>query len=427
MTRNGTLCRFINWRGLTGLWALFALSLAPTCLGQVRAETAPAERELLKESLAFCQNLHSFSFDLELGMTMENDGLSIKATEPYSIAVKRPRYLAVNLKSGTEGSQTVCDGSHQYTYIAAGNKYTISAAATNISQIDFARLDRLVKGPTPYEIVAPLIIPGYQGFLTRASQKAKFIGREKTDGTSCAHFGFDDGMGLVDLWIKEGEQPLLYKIACKLNPRALQSDETMRGSSITFSFRFEDWKINPVIPAVRFQFTPPINAQLIESLNARDAKTEAGPLLGKPAPPFKSDLINGAQFDLASHKDKHIVVLQFWATWSVPSTRSLPEVTRICSSLLDKDVVFCAINQGQDAQLVKKFLSQLPSVPQVAIENKISLTSLYQVPSAPYYVIVDKKGVVRFSGSDYRFPISLERRLQALISEKPQIATSQPN
>jgi peroxiredoxin len=383
---------------------------------------------LLKESLALCQNLQSFSFELELGMTMEKDGLSIKTTEPYSIAVMAPRHLAINLKSGTEGSQTVCDGSHQYTFLAAGNKYTISAAPSNIRQIDFARLERLVKGPTPYEIVAPLIIPGYEGLLTRASQKAKFIGRETIDGMACAHFRLDyDRMALFDLWIKECEQPLLYKITCKLGSRALQSDEGVRGSSVTFTFRFQDWKINPVIPVERFQFTPPLNAQLIESLNPRHAETEASSLLGKPAPLFKLDLIDGGQFDLASHKNKHIVVLQFWATWSVPSTRSLPEVTRTCSSFLDKDVVFCAINQGQDAQLVKKFLSRLPSVPQVAIENKPSLTSLYQVPSAPYYVIVDKKGIVRFCGSEYQTPISLERRLQALISEKPPIAASQSN
>jgi hypothetical protein len=400
-----------------------------TAATTARNLTIPAGAQLLRESLSFHHNLKSFTCSLDVGFVVDQDGLSVKADKHYSVALQQPRSLAVIVKNSPKGkgSTFVCDGSQQYTYLVAANKYSLSPAPKSVAEIDFDKLDQLEKMPSPYEYLQPLIGRSIGEVFSQGFDTATLGAEETVDGVACAHAQFDYKVGHFDVWIEKGKQPLLRKIACEVSKIALQSDETLRGANIRFYVQYQDWRVNPVIPAEQFQFAPPPGAQIAELLYTAPKEKEGGDLLGKPAPVFKMDLLNGGQFDLAAERGKHIVVLQFWATWSVPSTRNLPEVARIASSFANKDVVFCAINQGQDPQVVRKFLAQLKTVPSVAIEKSGADTSnLYKVSSAPYFVVIDKKGIVRFCSSDYQVPVSIEQRLQELVSEKAQVAANGP-
>src|SRR5579862_6220243 len=65
---------------------------------------------LLAQSLNYCRGLKSFTFDLELGTSLEKEGLSTRIYSRYAAAFQRPDRLALVLKTKTDGGTLVSDG-----------------------------------------------------------------------------------------------------------------------------------------------------------------------------------------------------------------------------------------------------------------------------------------------------------------------------
>src|SRR5690349_4238380 len=85
---------------------------------------------------------------------------------------------------------------------------------------------------------------------------------------------------------------------------------------------------------------------------------EKHPLDGKPAPAFSLDLLKGGKATLADHKNKNVVILDFWATWCGPCVQAMPIVSEVAKSFADKGVVLYAVNEQEEADAVKAFLEK---------------------------------------------------------------------
>src|SRR5690606_36665457 len=97
-------------------------------------------------------------------------------------------------------------------------------------------------------------------------------------------------------------------------------------------------------------FTPPADAEKVDSFFEQPEEEGPHPVLGKVAPPFQLENLEGKPVDLARFAGKKIVILDFWATWCGPCIAAMPEVKATADKFADKDVVVYFVNLHEDAE-----------------------------------------------------------------------------
>jgi peroxiredoxin len=151
------------------------------------------------------------------------------------------------------------------------------------------------------------------------------------------------------------------------------------------------------------------------------------PMLGKPAPTFTLDLMDGGKLDLAALKGK-IVVLDFWATWCPPCRATLPIYVKVTDKFKDKGVVFHGINIKETPDAVKAFQKKQDLKFSVAIDTRSDVVNLYGVEIYPQLVIVGKDGVVEsvHVGMAPDSEAVLTKELETLVSGKSLVKKDEP-
>lgn len=127
---------------------------------------------------------------------------------------------------------------------------------------------------------------------------------------------------------------------------------------------------------------------------------ENSPTLGKAAPPFKLPLLTGGDFDLTAEKGK-VVVLDFWATWCGPCTRSLPDLIEAMSGFSEDQVKLIGVNQAEPPERVKLFLETRKWNLSVVMDGGQSVSRQYGVDGIPHTVIVGPDGKVVWVKAGY--------------------------
>lgn len=124
--------------------------------------------------------------------------------------------------------------------------------------------------------------------------------------------------------------------------------------------------------------------------------------LGKPAPSFTvgewqsldSEMKGG---DIKSMRGE-IVVIDFWGTWCPPCRAAMPKNSEMARKYAEKDVRFVGICNTRGSDKMMETAEANNGVFAMAADLEDKTKEAYGVQWWPYYVIVDREGIVRAAG-----------------------------
>jgi peroxiredoxin len=179
-------------------------------------------------------------------------------------------------------------------------------------------------------------------------------------------------------------------------------------------------ELAPAAPAfAEWTLKPPTEpAAAADGAESDEVRNSA--LIGKPAPDFELELLDGTKFRLSGHRDK-IVVLDFWASWCGPCQQTMPQIDKVAREFSDRGVELIAVNLEEPKDRIQATLDRLKLKTPVALDRTGRVAEQYGAASIPQTVIIDRSGkVVRlFVGGGPKFGDQLRTALQAVLSENP--------
>jgi len=127
--------------------------------------------------------------------------------------------------------------------------------------------------------------------------------------------------------------------------------------------------------------------------------------------------LNGGTLRLRDFRGR-VVLLNFWATWAIPSKNQIPSLNSLQQSYESRGLVVIGISYDDTSEEIRKFQNEAPQTYQVGLGGKASEGQLGAMQLPTTYVI-DRRGRIRtkFVGDTSREQI--EAAIQPLLNEAP--------
>ncbi len=130
-------------------------------------------------------------------------------------------------------------------------------------------------------------------------------------------------------------------------------------------------------------------------------------LLGKTAPPLQVE----KWLSEKPATEAKVVLVAFWAPWSIPCRRLIPELNALQRRFPEKLVV---VGLTSDSQAEVEAMTDARIEFSSAIDSKARLSGAVGVNSIPYVLLLDSKNIVRYQGH----PAAITpEKLQALLAK----------
>lgn len=358
----------------------------------------------LRRTCDYYAKAKSLKVEVESSITVATKDMKQSQNVNASFAARGPNQLVMVLNQGGQEVQVVCDGKKVYIYLSQVKRYQAEDAPADFAALlDRKKLIGMMAMAVDGGFTAALLGPKAYEELADGVVEGRLVGEEEVDGAKCVHLRFVQKNFDWDVWADAGDKPLLRKVAVDHTRSMAGRPGAPAGMRAEQVIVYKDWALDTELPADTFKFAPPAGSQLVRSLDDsgggedEDGGEEAeDELVGKPAPDFKLDLLDGGEVRLSDYKGKSAVVLDFWASWCGPCRKSLPAIIEAVEAFKDKGVVLLGLNQGETPEKVREFLAKTKLKLTVALDKggKVGSES-YGAESIPRTVVIDREGVVR--------------------------------
>jgi thiol-disulfide isomerase/thioredoxin len=174
---------------------------------------------------------------------------------------------------------------------------------------------------------------------------------------------------------------------------------------------FHDWKLSDAIE--------PRYVDADQGGGGEPTSLAGSGLIGKPAPDFRLELLDGGEFQLNEQKG-HVVVLDFWASWCGPCMQSMPQVDSIVAKFAAQGVKLLTVNMQEDSTAASSALERLKISPAVALDIDGAVAERFQVTAIPHTVVINPDGNVAqlFIGASPQFAEQLEAAISDLLTPR---------
>jgi thiol-disulfide isomerase/thioredoxin len=400
--------------------------LGPAALARAQADdeepTRPTVESVLRRTADFFKGARSISVTIDRVQTVGN------VTVPTTVSVdfERPNKFALLNKGEAANAgfllTVVCDGKKLFTSVPALKKYTEADAPDSL---DAALTDPLIAGTAQALLIGELCARDPYAKLMEGVTTSRYVGAEMRGGTQCHRLAFTQAQFDWELWIPVAGDPAPLHATFDLTKllRSMPGAENLKNQQLEIAQDYKNWRIGADLDEKTFAFQPPEGAQKVnsffEGLVGQNAPAPS-PLLGEPAPDVTLKQLDGGEFRLKDHRDAHLVMLDFWATWCGPCVQELPILTEVARAYQDKGVVFCGINLREKPEVIRQFLKEKSLEFTVALDNEGETGLAYQANAIPMLILVDKKGVVQSVHIGYNPAIktTLSKELDELLAGK---------
>jgi peroxiredoxin len=409
--------------------AVLAMVLAGG-LGAVELDSSDEKPQLdnkadavLHRTADFYHGLQQFSFDLSFSTVVQAPGMKREMWVKYDAQVLQPNKISLCVKDGL-GASIISDGKTMTTFLDALRKFTQREAPADFDSL-FALDDAMLvsTGVGRLLFIDRLLKRDSYAGLIEGLSAAKYIGLDPIEGGGKAHHLLMQQPGMaMDVWILEGDKPFIHKASVDMSQPLAEAMPQVKDTRMQMLAKFDHWNAAPELKPDTFTFTPPLDAKKVASLF--DSEDDNKQLVGKPAPDVQLELMNGEKMDLSKHRGKQIVILEFWASWCAPCVQGMPLISDVAKKYKNKDVVFYAVNQSEEPEVVQAFLAKKKLDVTVSLDAGGKVASAFGVTGIPLTVVIGKDGKVQavHTGLAKDLVRRLTEELETLVAGKQLVS-----
>lgn len=345
---------------------------------------------------------------------MDAGGVTATQSRSFSMLFDSPSRFRHEV---TDDALVVSDGNRAYAYLPAGNEYVSAASPASRSDggILSGTIGDLLQDQNPVVLMllssdpaAPLL-EGAKA-VAREAEPPDLAGKVRI-----VVFKRDQVTHRVSVDVATGQITTITRD----HSRYLRDLGVEEAKSARVTITYDRLDFNPAIDDSKFKWSLPRGARLAkpeEEVSAGGAQDPSDALVGKPAPGFELNDIDGKPVKLADFKGS-VVVLDFWATWCGPCVASMPHLDALRSEFEDKGVKVLAINLREADKLVRDFMQKRKLGLHVVMDRDGAVAKRYSVGGIPQTVVVGKDGLVRkvivgFGGDDSQLRSAVQDALK---------------
>lgn len=407
--------------------SLMAYAQTPT------SNAAPPEldaKALIKEVAENYKTMQRYQFTIlktNISQT-EANGLTSKqhSENRYELAMDEGNRFRIESASSYDNSLVISDGTTRWAYVLSLKQFTKRDANTP---------------PTKPEPKSPVLDPTYfamdqRSLISRLQQtgarmpKVIVIGQENLTANgqtvACVVLHLTNGSNNDQkVWIDKSRKLVLRDWN---HARSRSGNGISMGDFVT-QYDYTPLKINEPLPAELFTFSPPAGvAEVAEFKPPERMPSVRVNLTGKDALAFTLKDLTGKPFELASAKDK-IVLLDFWASWCGPCIAEMPHIQKLHEEFKDKGLLVIGVN-NEELEIASEFMKDKHYTFVSVVDEGRAVAQQYQVSGIPQVLLIGHDGKVKWhsigfgNGKETELRAAVEK---ALNNETPAPSSSFPS